>query len=75
MPAPAPLPDGLSPLEKALIDTLQNLHADTIKELRIFRWQTLGLIVFLVAIVAAMKGIDPTVPASAVPAVLGGPVP
>lgn len=75
MPAPAPLPDGLSPLEKALIDTLQNLHADTIKELRIFRWQTLGLIVFLVAIVAVLKGVDPAVPASTVPAVLGGPVP
>ena len=75
MPAPAPLPDGLSPLERALIDTLQNLHADTIKELRIFRWQTLWLIVFLVAIVAAMTGVYPTVPASAVPAVLGAPVP
>jgi hypothetical protein len=71
----AQLPDGLSPLEKALIDTLQNLHADTIRELRIFRWQTLGLIVFLVAIVATLKGVDPTTPAAVVPTVLGGSAP
>ena len=70
-----PLPDGLSPLEKALIDTLQNLHADTIRELRIFRWQTLGLVVFLIAGIMLSKGISPQDAASVVPTVTaaGGP--
>lgn len=75
----AQFPDGLSPLEKALIDTLQNLHADTIRELRAFRIQFLGalcgMVVFLISIVATLKGVDPTTPAAVVPTVLGGSAP
>lgn len=75
MPAPAPLPDGLSPLETALIDTIRHGQDTMTAEFRSLRWSMLGLIVFLVASVVAMKGIDPAVPASTVPAVLGGPIP
>ena len=49
----------LSPLEKALVQTLQNMHHDVIKELRIFRWQTVMLVVFLIGIVSMLKGVDP----------------
>jgi hypothetical protein len=61
--------DALSPLEKALVETLQGMHRDVIKELRIFRWQTIALIVFLIGIVAILKGVDPTVAAKIVPIV------
>ena len=61
--------DTLSPLEKALVETLQGMHHDVIKELRIFRWQTIALIVFLIGIVALLKGVDPTIAARAVPTV------
>lgn len=61
--------DTLTPLEKALVETLQAMHHDVIKELRIFRWQTIALIVFLIGIVALLKGVDPTVAARAVPTV------
>lgn len=61
--------DTLSPLEKALVETLQGMHRDVIKELRIFRWQTIALIVFLIGIVAHLKGVDPTVAAKVVPMV------
>lgn len=57
--------DSLSPLEKALVETLQAMHRDVIKELRIFRWQTIALIVFLIGIVALLKGVDPRVAAQA----------
>ena len=66
---PAIMPEGLSPLEVALIQTLQNMHQDTIKELRIFRWQTVGLVVFLIGVVALLKGVDPRIAAEAVQAV------
>lgn len=61
--------DTLTPLEKALVETLQAMHHDVIKELRIFRWQTVMLVVFLIGIVALLKGIDPNEAARAVPAV------
>lgn len=61
--------DTLTPLEKALVETLQGMHHDVIKELRIFRWQTIALIVFLIGIVALLKGVDPTIAARAVPTV------
>jgi hypothetical protein len=61
--------DTLSPLEKALVETLQGMHRDVIKELRIFRWQTIALIVFLIGIVALLKGVDPTTAAKLVPTV------
>lgn len=59
------LPDGLSPLEAALVGTLTNMHRDVIKELRTFRWQTMLLIVFLVGVVALLKGVDPRIAAQA----------
>jgi hypothetical protein len=62
--------DTLSPLEKALVETLQNMHHDVIKELRIFRWQTIALVVFLIGIVALLKGVDPAAAARAVPVVM-----
>lgn len=68
------LPDGLSPLEAALVETLQAMHHDVIKELRIFRWQTIALVVFLIAIVALLKGVDPRVAATAATEVMA-PVP
>lgn len=61
--------DTLTPLEKALVETLQAMHHDVIKELRIFRWQTVMLVVFLIGIVALLKGVDPIVAARAVPIV------
>jgi hypothetical protein len=61
--------DTLTPLEKALVETLQNMHHDVIKELRIFRWQTIALVVFLIGIVALLKGVDPTIAAKTVPVV------
>lgn len=67
--------DTLSPLEKALVETLQAMHHDVIKELRIFRWQTIALIVFLIGIVALLKGVDPTVAARTVPVVVAPPSP
>lgn len=70
MTTPPPT-DGLSPLEKALVDTLSNMHRDVIKELRTFRWQTLALVVFLVGIVALLKGVDPRIAASIPAEVLG----
>jgi hypothetical protein len=68
------LPDGLSPLEAALVGTLTNMHRDVVKELRIFRWQTIALIVFLIGIVALSKGIDPRIAAQAATEVIA-PVP
>jgi hypothetical protein len=68
------LPDGLSPLEAALVGTLTNMHRDVVKELRIFRWQTIALIVFLIGIVALSKGIDPRIAAQAATEVMA-PVP
>lgn len=68
------LPDGLSPLEAALVGTLTNMHRDVVKELRIFRWQTIALIVFLIGIVASSKGIDPRIAAQAATEVMA-PVP
>lgn len=56
----------LSPLEKALVDTLQSMHHDVIKELRMFRWQMIALVVFLCGIIALLKGVDPRVAASVV---------
>lgn len=61
--------DTLSPLEKALVETLQAMHHDVIKELRIFRWQTVMLVVFLIGIVALLKGVDPNEAARAVPVI------
>lgn len=66
------MPDGLTPLEAALVQTLQNIHQDVIKELRIFRWQTMALIVFLVVVVAMLKGVDPRVAGDATTQVLTG---
>ena len=57
--------DTLSPLEKALVETLQGMHRDVIKELRIFRWHFLALVVFLIGLVALSKGIDPRIAAQA----------
>ena len=62
----APIDPQLSPLEKALVETLQAMHHDVIKELRIFRWQTVMLVVFLIGIVSLLKGVDPRIPASVV---------
>lgn len=61
--------DTLTPLEKALVETLQAMHHDVIKELRIFRWQTVMLVVFLIGIVALLKGVNPNEAARAVPMV------
>ena len=67
---PAPLPDGLTPLETALIQTLQTMHTDVIKELRAFRIQFLGalcaMVLFLIGIVASLKGVDPRIASEAV---------
>lgn len=67
---PAPLPEGLTPLETALIQTLQTMHTDVIKELRAFRIQFLGalcaMVLFLIGIVASLKGVDPRIAAEAV---------
>jgi len=67
------IPPSLSPLEAALVQTLTNMHQDTIKELRAFRIQFLvalcGMVVFLVSIVASLKGVDPRIAAEAVQAV------
>jgi hypothetical protein len=70
----APLiPPSLSPLEAALVQTLTNMHQDTIKELRAFRIQFLvalcGMVAFLVSIMALLKGVDPRIAAEAVQAV------
>lgn len=54
----------LSPLEKALVDTLQSMHHDVIKELRIFRWQTVMLVIFLIGVVSLLKGVDPRIAAA-----------
>lgn len=54
-----PAPDTLSPLERALVDALTSMHSEVVTELRTFRRQTLGLVIFLVAIVALLKGVDP----------------
>jgi hypothetical protein len=66
----APLPEGLTPLETALIQTLQTMHTDVIKELRVFRVQFLGalvaMVIFLIGIVALLKGVDPRIAAEAV---------
>jgi hypothetical protein len=70
---PQALPDGLTPLETALIQTLQNMHTDVIKELRVFRIQfigaLIGMVVFLIGVVALLKGVDPRIAAEAVQAV------
>lgn len=70
---PQTLPDGLTPLETALIQTLQNMHTDVIKELRVFRIQfigaLIGMVVFLIGVVALLKGVDPRIAAEAVQAV------
>jgi len=77
---PVPLPDGLSPLETALIQALQMMHADVVSstaqlsgELRAFRLQFLGalvaMVLFLIGIVASLKGVDPRIAAEAVQAV------
>ena len=66
----SPLPEGLTPLETALIQTLQTMHTDVIKELRVFRVQFLGalvaMVIFLIGIVALLKGVDPRIAAEAV---------
>lgn len=62
---------SLTPLEKALVETLQAMHHDVIKELRIFRWQTVMLVVFLIGVVALLKGVDPTAAARPIPTVAG----
>ncbi len=62
---------SLTPLEKALVETLQAMHHDVIKELRIFRWQTVMLVVFLIGVVALLKGVDPIVAARTIPTVAG----
>lgn len=65
-PAAKPsLPEGLTPLETALIATLQQGHTDFVKELRAFRWQMLSLIAFLIAGVFLLKGVDPGTAAKA----------
>lgn len=74
---PVPLPDGLSPLETALIQALQVMHSDVVAstaqlsgELRAFRLQFLGalvaMVLFLIGIVASLKGVDPRIAAEAV---------
>lgn len=63
--APPPIPPSLSPLEAALVQTLHAMHEGTIKELRIFRWQTVGLMIFLIGIVALLKGVDPRIASEA----------
>lgn len=73
-PKLAPLPDGLSPLEQALVETLRSGHADFVRELRAFRWQMMTLIIFLVAVVAMLKGVDPRV-AGEVATQVAAPVP
>jgi hypothetical protein len=70
-PAQRPLPEGLTPLEAALVETLRSGHVDFVKELRAFRWQMLGLVCFLVAIVALLKGVSPGEAAEAAAAVVG----
>lgn len=70
-PKLAPLPDGLTPLEQALVETLRSGHADFVRELRAFRWQMMTLIIFLVAIVALLKGVDPGQAAKTVTQVAG----
>jgi hypothetical protein len=73
MAPPPPIPPSLSPLEAALVQTLTNMHQDTIKELRAFRIQFLaalcGMVVFLVSVMALLKGVDPRIAAEAVQAV------
>ena len=64
--------DTLSPLEKALVETLQATHRDVIKELRIFRWHFIAVVVFLIGLVALSKGIDPSAAARVVPIVTAG---
>lgn len=59
-----PSVDTLTPLEKALVETLQAMHHDVIKELRIFRWQTVMLVVFLIGVVSLLKGVDPRIAAA-----------
>jgi hypothetical protein len=53
---------------------MTNMHRDVIKELRTFRWQTMLLIVFLVGVVALLKGVDPRIAAQAATEVMA-PVP
>jgi len=65
----------LSPLEKALVQTLQNMHHDVIKELRIFRWQTVMLVVFLIGVVSMLKGVDPRVAAAPLKDIMSAPAP
>lgn len=69
-PRKADIPDTLSPMEKFLAELLQQIHADLLGELRVFRWQMLGLVVFLVAIVALLKGVDPNDAARVVPTII-----
>lgn len=79
--APPPIPPSLSPLEAALVQALQTMHADVVAsaaqlsgELRAFRLQFLGalmaVVLFLIAILASSKGIDPRIPAVAVQGML-----
>lgn len=74
---PAPLPDGLTPLETALVQALHTMHADVVAstsqisgELRAFRLQFLGAlmvtVLFLIGIVASLKGVDPRIAGEAV---------
>lgn len=72
---PSPLPDGLSPLETALIDSIRGGHRDMIHEFRAFRWSMLGLVAFLVVVVAMLKGVDPSVAAKTTQQVLATPIP
>lgn len=67
--APFQVPESLSPMERVLAELLQKIHADLLAELRTFRWQMLGLIVFLVAGIMLLKGIDPNDAARVVPSV------
>jgi hypothetical protein len=65
----------LSPLEKALVQTLQAMHHDVIKELRIFRWQTVMLVVFLIGVVSMLKGVDPRIAAAPIKDIMAAPAP
>ena len=49
---------GMNDFEKALIKFHYQMHNDLIKEVQTLRKQMLGLVVLLVVINAALKGID-----------------
>ena len=64
------MPEGLTPLEKALVTLIHQMSSDVIVEIRAFRWQALVLIVFLVGIISLLKGVNPSDAAVVVPGLL-----